>query len=46
MLIFFGASKRTRTPHNSSEDYCDIHFTMGAYLRHSGEFLKPLCAQN
>ena len=25
-----GAPRRTRTLHNSSEDYCDIHFTMGA----------------
>ena len=27
---FFGAPKRARTPKPSSEDSCDIHFTMGA----------------
>ena len=32
MLIDFGAPKRIRTPKPSSEDSCDIHFTMSAKL--------------
>ena len=30
--LVVGAPRRTRTLHNGSEDHCDIHFTMGAFL--------------